>query len=202
VLPKWAWSGSCEQFLHCGLTQFRHSKSSVYRWYTQLDRRRFVYDTLDNGSRLGRVMVECTLSITHCLRLNLQLHTIDLVRTSRISSFCTIAWQLARFQLTQRIARSLGDSWASCIQRCALSVMNWGRSLTTLATIDVSWKWVMSTEDVCYHTTFLSAVVAVVVCPSVCPSQTGILSKRLDDLSLFLARRLPSTYLTLCYNEI
>ena len=30
-------------------------------------RRRFVYDTSDNGSRLDRVMVECTLSITHCL---------------------------------------------------------------------------------------------------------------------------------------
>ena len=59
-------------------------------------------------------MVECTLSITHCLRLNLQLHTIDLVRTGRISSFCTVAWQLVRFQLTRRIARSLGDSWASC----------------------------------------------------------------------------------------
>ena len=73
-----------------------------------------VCDTWDNGSRLGRVMVECTLSITHFLRLNLQLHTIDLVRTCRISSFCTLAWQLARFQLTRRIARSLGDSWASC----------------------------------------------------------------------------------------
>ena len=24
-------------------------------------------------------------------------------------------WQLARFQLTRRIARSLGDSWASCV---------------------------------------------------------------------------------------
>jgi len=62
-------------------------------------------------------MVECTLSITHCLRLNLQLHrTIDLVRTCRIlSSFCTVAWQLARFQLTRRIARSLGDSWASSL---------------------------------------------------------------------------------------
>ena len=60
-------------------------------------RRRFVYDTWDNGSRLDGVMVECTLSITHCLRLNLQLHTIDLVRTCRISSFCTVAWQLARF---------------------------------------------------------------------------------------------------------
>jgi len=34
VFPKWAWSGSREQFLHCGLRKFRHSKSSVYRWYT------------------------------------------------------------------------------------------------------------------------------------------------------------------------
>ena len=114
MLPKWAWSGSHKQFLHCGPRKFRHSKSSVDRWYTQLDRRRFVYDTWDNGSRLDRVVVECTLSITHCIRLNLRLHTIDLVRTCRISSFCTVAWQLAIFQLTRRIARSLGDSWASC----------------------------------------------------------------------------------------
>ena len=69
--------------------------------------------------RLGRVMVECTLSITHCLRLNLQLHTIDLVRTCRLSSFCIVAWQLARFQLTRRIARSLGDSWASCCTKAS-----------------------------------------------------------------------------------
>ena len=69
---------------------------------------------LDNGSRLGRVMVECTLFMAHCLRLNLQLHTISLVMTCRISSFCTVGWQLAIFQLTRRISRSLGDSWASC----------------------------------------------------------------------------------------
>jgi len=62
-------------------------------------------------------MVVCTLSITQCLRLNLQLHTIDLVRTCRISSFFTVAWKLARFQLTRRIARSLGDSCASCLPR-------------------------------------------------------------------------------------
>ena len=31
--------------------------------------------------------------MTHCLRLlNLQLHTIGLVRTCRVSSFCTVAW--------------------------------------------------------------------------------------------------------------
>ena len=73
--------------------------------------------------QLGRVMVECTLSITHCLRLNLQLHTIDLVRTCRISSFCTVAWQLARFQLTRRIARSVGDSWASCTLNCDAAML-------------------------------------------------------------------------------
>jgi len=110
----WAWSGSREQFLHCGFRKFCHSKSSVYMWYTQFDRRRFVYDTWDNWSRLGRVIVECTLFMTHCLRLNLQLHTISSVRTCRISSFCTVAWQLARLRLTRCIARSLGDSWSSC----------------------------------------------------------------------------------------
>ena len=59
-------------------------------------------------------MVECTLFMTHCLRLNLQLHTISLFRTCRTSSFCTVAWQLARLLLTRRIARSLGNSGASC----------------------------------------------------------------------------------------
>ena len=58
--------------------------------------------------------VHCTLFMIHCLRLNLQLHTVGLVRTCRISSFCTVAWQLARLLLTRRIARSLDDSWASC----------------------------------------------------------------------------------------
>ena len=44
-----------------------------------------------------------------------QLATADTwFRTCRTSSFCTVAWQLARFQLTRRIARSLGDSWVSC----------------------------------------------------------------------------------------
>ena len=57
------------------------------------------------------------LFMTHCLQLNLQLHTISLVRTCRISSFCTVAWYLARLLLTRRIARSLGDSWASCSQQ-------------------------------------------------------------------------------------
>ena len=40
-----------------------------------------------------------------------QLATADTwFKTCRTSSFCTVAWQLAKFQLTQRIARSLGDS--------------------------------------------------------------------------------------------
>ena len=108
-------------------------------------RRRFVYDTWDNGSRLDRVMVECTLSITHCLRLNLQLHAIDLVRTCRISSFCTVAWQLARFQLTRRIARSLGDSWASCYlvvwAFVQWAIVLWAYVRTPLSTVpSTRWK--------------------------------------------------------------
>jgi len=87
VLPKWAWSGSREQFLHCGLRKFRHSKSSVYRWYR-----------LHNSTVVG-------LFMTHCLRLNVQLHTISLVRTCRISSFRTVAWQLARLLYWQDASR-------------------------------------------------------------------------------------------------
>ena len=81
-------------------------------------------------------MVECTLSIMHCLRLNLQLHTIDLVRTCRISSFCTVAWQLARFPLTRRIARALGDSWASCYRPDAQQTVSkhWRNSSSGLQT--------------------------------------------------------------------
>ena len=45
---------------------------------------------------------------------------------------------------------------------------------------------------------YISAVLAVVVCPSACPSQAGIIRKRLDESSWFLARRLPSTCHTVC----
>jgi len=114
MFPKWAWSGSRKQFLHCGLKKFRHSNSSVYRWYTQLDRRRFVYDTYKTmkATRMRHGWVY--MYITHRLTLTLQLRNFNLFRTCRTSSFCTVAWQLARYQLTQRIARSLGNSWASC----------------------------------------------------------------------------------------
>ena len=50
---------------------------------------------------------------THRPTLTLQLHNFDLSRTCCTSSFCTVAW-LARFQLTRRIMRSLGNSWACC----------------------------------------------------------------------------------------
>ena len=64
--------------------------------------------------RLGRVMVDCTCLLHIGPQLNLQLHNFYLFRTCRTSSFCTVAWQLARFQLPRRIAWSLGDSLASC----------------------------------------------------------------------------------------
>ena len=75
-----------------------------------------VYDTYRtievSRSRHGWVL----MFITHRPSVTLQLHDFDLFRTCRTSSFCTVAWQLARFQLTGCIAWSLGDSWASCLQ--------------------------------------------------------------------------------------
>ena len=75
----------------------------------------FVYDTYKTmeatQSRHGWVH----MFITHQPTLTLQLPNFDLFRTCRTSSFCTVAWQLARFQLTRCIARSLGDGWASCL---------------------------------------------------------------------------------------
>ena len=90
--------------------------SSVYRWYTQHVRGRFVYDSYKTMeatlSRHG--WVHMFIRPTHRPTVTLQLHNFDFFRTCRTSSFCTDAWQLARFQLRRRIARSLGDSWASC----------------------------------------------------------------------------------------
>jgi len=110
-----------EQFLHCGLRKCRHSKSPVYRWYPQLARGRFVYDTYRT--------VEATWShhmfITHRPTVSLQLHNFDFFRTCRKSSFCTVVWQLARFQLTRYIARFLGDSRASCIFNRSKDMVCW-----------------------------------------------------------------------------
>jgi len=79
----WAWSGSREQFLHCGLRKFRHSKSSVYRWYTQLDRLGFVYDTYKTMKAIGTRHGWVQMFTTHRPTLTLQLHNFDLFRTFR-----------------------------------------------------------------------------------------------------------------------
>ena len=52
--------GHASNFYIVDFKKFRHSKSSVYRWYTQLDRRRFVYDTYKTMKATQRVTVECT----------------------------------------------------------------------------------------------------------------------------------------------
>ena len=90
----------------------------IHRWYPQLVRSRFVYDTYRTRSRHGWVH----MFITYCPTVTLQIHNFGLFRSCRISSFCTVVWQLVRFQLTRRIARSLGDSWASCSTFCFSAV--------------------------------------------------------------------------------
>jgi len=69
-------------------------------------RSRLVYDTYKTmePTRLRHGWVH--MFITHRPTVTLQLHNFNLFRTCRTSSFCTVAWQLARFQLIRRIAQS------------------------------------------------------------------------------------------------
>jgi len=109
--------------------------SRRYRWYTQLGRRRFVYDTHNTmeATRMRHGWVH--MFITHRPTLTLQLHNFDLFRTCRTTIFCTVAWQVARFQLTRRIARSLSDSWAFCC---------------IFADLRANWQWRLSCKKQTY----------------------------------------------------
>jgi len=79
-------------------------------------RGRFVYDTYRTTEATRSRQGWVHMFITHRPTVTLQLHNFDLFRTCRTISFCIVSWQLARFQQTRHIARSLGDSWASCKQ--------------------------------------------------------------------------------------
>ena len=60
---------------------FRHSKSSVDRWYTQLDRRRFVNDTYKTVKATRTRHGWVHMFTTHWPTLTLQLHNIGMFRT-------------------------------------------------------------------------------------------------------------------------
>ena len=72
------------------------------------------FDRAHTTSYSTLIETMCPVSYTHRPTLSLQLHNFEFFRIFCTSSFCTVAWQLARFQLTRRIARSLSDSRASC----------------------------------------------------------------------------------------
>jgi len=59
--------------------------------------RRFVYDAYKTMKATRMRHGSMQMFITHWPTLTLQLHNFDLFRTCRTSSFCTVAWQLARF---------------------------------------------------------------------------------------------------------
>jgi len=133
VLPTMScfadWSKCCHVTLIIIEWSTHHGRPCIIRWNDTRSpciissndtsrplhvRSRFVYDTYKTmeatRSRHGWVH----MFIINRPTVTLQLHNFDFFRTCRTSSFCIVAWQLARFPLTRRIARSLGDSWASC----------------------------------------------------------------------------------------
>jgi len=85
-------------------------------------RSQFLYDTYKTMEVTRSCHHWVHMFSTHRPTVTLQLHNFDFHRTCRTSSFCTVAWQLARFHLTRCIALSLGNSWASCFLKwCFIS---------------------------------------------------------------------------------
>ena len=105
--------------LNSGLRKLRHGISIVETCY-QLSSRKVDAQNVINWAVVGQLSRRSTTIVYRIDRQALstarfyrtgQLATADTwFRTCRTSSFCTVAWQLARFQRTRRIARSLGDS--------------------------------------------------------------------------------------------
>jgi len=90
------------------------SKSATFDKWPAISRKRYKIDTYFLLKSNRKLYAQVHMFIKRRPTVTLQLYNFDLFSTCRTSSFCTVAWQLARFQLTRRIARSLGDSWASC----------------------------------------------------------------------------------------
>ena len=107
-------SGSREQFLHREVRKFRQSKSSVYRWYTQLDRHRFVYDTCKTMKATRTRHVWVHMFTTHRLTLTLQLHNFDLFKTCR-TALLRGNWQDFNWHDASRGQSAIAELLVSCV---------------------------------------------------------------------------------------
>jgi len=95
-------------------------------WKCRLFYKANPFESIHITNRIDSIRIanwNALLHNTHQPTLTLEFHNFELFKSCRTSSFCTVAWQLSRFQLTRRIARSLGDSWASCLdgRQCRIS---------------------------------------------------------------------------------
>jgi len=85
--------GSAMQSLSLGKSEYFRSgrgQGHVCNFYI-VDSENFATASRRYTGDIHSSTVVC-LFMAHCLQLNFQLHTIGLVRTCRISSFCTVAW--------------------------------------------------------------------------------------------------------------
>jgi len=111
--------------VNSGLRKFRHGISIVKTCY-QLSSRKVDAPSVINWAVVGQLTPTLDhYSLSHrsssAVYSTILPHRTVLPKantwfsTCHTNSFYTVAWQLARFQLTRRIERSLGDSCASCL---------------------------------------------------------------------------------------
>ena len=124
VISKYKRTSLWNFVLNTGLRKFCHGISIVETCY-KLSSRKVDAQSVINWAVVPLVYRTDRQALSTALFCRTdQLATADTwFRTSRTSTFCAVAWQLARFQLTQGIAQSLSDSWASCYYCKYLSIV-------------------------------------------------------------------------------
>jgi len=105
--------GHASNFYIVDLENFA-TASRLYTGDIELDRRRFVYDTYKT-MKATRMRHGCTCYYTSA-HLNPPT-SVRFVQDLSYKSFCTVAWQLARFLLTRRIARH--SAIAELVSKCS-----------------------------------------------------------------------------------
>jgi len=126
--------GHVSNFYIVDFKKFCHSKSSVDRWYTQLDCRRFVYDTYKTMKATRTRHSWVHMFTTHWPTLTLQLHNFHLFRTCR-TALLRGNWQDFNWHDASRGPSAIAELLVTC--QLSDSVRRWCVSVYVHVTLSI-----------------------------------------------------------------
>ena len=121
----------------------------VYRWYTQLNSRQFVYDTYKTMKATRSHHGWVHMFITHCLQLNLQLHNFDLFRTCLVQVVSALLhgnWQDFNWHDASRGPLAIAEHLVSLARRKWLGFTHLGGEMSRVELFEGHYRGQMSRE--------------------------------------------------------